>query len=148
MWNFLGAIASLLPGYMQGRRQAIQDNWTDLSNYNQVQAGQLANAFTEGTWDYNMARARDAATNSGFQTWNNMRNLQVNEAYFPKMLTEGQIASWYAPYTAQYDQQNKLLAQMLIQRNPMLGFGWQQNGNLFGGNAQNPVPSIFNNGVQ
>lgn len=50
MLNFLGAISSLLPGYIQGRRQAIQDNWQDLQNYNNIQAGQQANAFTAATW--------------------------------------------------------------------------------------------------
>lgn len=48
--NFLGALSSLLPGYIQGRRQAIQDNWQDLQNYNNIQQGQLNNAFTEATW--------------------------------------------------------------------------------------------------
>lgn len=50
MLNFLGALSSLLPGYIQGRRQAIADNWQDLQNYNNIQAGQLSNAFTEAAW--------------------------------------------------------------------------------------------------
>lgn len=66
--NFLGALSSLLPGYIQGRRQAIQDNWQDLQNYNNVQAGQLSNAFTEATFQPRLdmfvdnARRNNAAT--------------------------------------------------------------------------------------
>ena len=37
----------MLPGYMNGYRMAIQDNWNDLNQYNQVQSGQLQNLWTE-----------------------------------------------------------------------------------------------------
>lgn len=50
MLSLFGAIGRLLPGYIQGERMAVQDNWNDLNQYNQVQQGQLANAFTEATF--------------------------------------------------------------------------------------------------
>ena len=37
--SVVGALGSLLPGYMQGERQAVQDNWADLNYYNKAQAG-------------------------------------------------------------------------------------------------------------
>lgn len=45
------AIGRALPGYVDGERRAIQDNWQDLDNFNKVQAGQLQNAWTEATWE-------------------------------------------------------------------------------------------------
>lgn len=50
IFGAFGALGRLLPGYMQGERQAIQDNWQDLENYNNVQKGQIANAFSEATF--------------------------------------------------------------------------------------------------
>lgn len=48
-FGILGQLGRLLPGYAEGRRQAIQDNWQDLSNYNSVYKGQLQNAFGAST---------------------------------------------------------------------------------------------------
>lgn len=47
MFEFLGALGGILPGYQQGQQQAINDNWSDLLKYNQAKAGQLQNAFDE-----------------------------------------------------------------------------------------------------
>lgn len=47
MFEFLGALGGVLPGYQQGQQQAVSDNWSDLLKYNQAQAGQLQNAFDE-----------------------------------------------------------------------------------------------------
>ena len=44
-------IPDLFTSYINGRRQAVADNWQDLSNYNQVAAGQLNNAFSMATFD-------------------------------------------------------------------------------------------------
>ena len=44
-------IPDLFTSYINGRRQAVADNWQDLSNYNQVAAGQLNNAFNMATFD-------------------------------------------------------------------------------------------------
>ena len=42
-------IPDLFTSYINGRRQAVADNWQDLSNYNQIAAGQLNNAFNMAT---------------------------------------------------------------------------------------------------
>lgn len=64
IFGALGHVARLLPGYVEGQRQAVSDNWRDLQQYNQVQAGQLQNMATERTmpWYFNMYA--DAANNS------------------------------------------------------------------------------------
>lgn len=49
--SLFGAVGHALPGFIEGERAAVQDNWRDLNQYNQVQAGQLENAWTEATWD-------------------------------------------------------------------------------------------------
>lgn len=51
IFGAIGALGRLLPGYMQGERQAIQDNWQDLQNYNQAQQDQIQNAFSEATFE-------------------------------------------------------------------------------------------------
>lgn len=50
--GLFGAMGRMLPGYIQGREQAIQSNWNDLNQYNQAQAGQIRNAFGELTFPY------------------------------------------------------------------------------------------------
>lgn len=69
IFGALGQVARLLPNYVQGQRQAVQDNWADLNQYNQVQAGQLTNMATERTmpWYFNMYA--DAANNSRIQAY-------------------------------------------------------------------------------
>ena len=63
----LGAVGRLLPGYMQGERQAIQDNWNDLNQYNKVQAGQLQNMFDENVMPDRMNMVKDNAMINNFQ---------------------------------------------------------------------------------
>ena len=65
--SFLGALGRLLPGYMQGERQAIQDNWNDLNQYNKVQAGQLQNMFDENVMQDRMNMVKDNAMINNFQ---------------------------------------------------------------------------------
>lgn len=69
--SFLGGLfqsfGRLLPGYMQGERQAIQDNWNDLNQYNKVQAGQLQNMFDENVMPDRMQMAKDNAIINNFQ---------------------------------------------------------------------------------
>lgn len=57
------------PGYIQGRQQAIKDNWTDLNQLNQVQAGQLNNLFNASTFDdrWNMSRDQRLASTRNLQ---------------------------------------------------------------------------------
>lgn len=61
-------IPDIFSGYMQGMRQATEDNWKDLSNYNSTLQGQLGNAFKMATFDpavrtaWNQGQTSDNAT--------------------------------------------------------------------------------------
>lgn len=61
-------IPDIFSGYMQGMRQANEDNWKDLSNYNSTLQGQLGNAFKMATFDpavrtaWNQGQISDNAT--------------------------------------------------------------------------------------
>lgn len=61
-------IPDLFSGYVEGRRKAIADNWTDLTNYNSVLGGQLENAFGLQTFDDKARISRDNALVSGMNT--------------------------------------------------------------------------------
>lgn len=69
--SFLGGLfqsfGRLLPGYMQGERQAVQDNWNDLNQYNKVQAGQLQNMFDENAMRDRLQMLKDNAIINNFQ---------------------------------------------------------------------------------
>ena len=54
-------IPDLFTSYINGRRQAVADNWQDLSNYNHVLAGQLNNAFNIATFDPRVRSAESQA---------------------------------------------------------------------------------------
>lgn len=117
MLNFLGALSSLLPGYVQGRRQAIQDNWQDLNNYNNVQAGQLSNAFTEATWQPRLDMFADQAINSGLNTLVNGMNTATHAARFPGDLYTMYNYSMFAPTQSYQDNLMKILAQRMLMGN-------------------------------
>lgn len=103
-FNFLGALANVsrvFPGYMQGYRSAIQDNWNDMNQYNQVQRGQLSNLYDEATfapavdmYNTNADIARFNLINSGLQTVQNM-------AYLPGQLQSNAVNTAWAPTLAQ-----------------------------------------------
>lgn len=54
-------IPDLFSGYLQGRRDAIKDNWTDLTNYGNVLDKQLDNAYSMQTFG-------DRVQKSAFET--------------------------------------------------------------------------------
>ena len=55
-------IPDLFTGYINGRRAAIQDNWQDAKNYNEVMKGQLDNALAMQTMA-DAARKSNASAN-------------------------------------------------------------------------------------
>ena len=66
--ELLGGVLQLTPGYMEGRQQAIKDNWQDLSNYNQVRAGQMNNALFQATMPYKIQQSLDQTVSGHNQT--------------------------------------------------------------------------------
>lgn len=137
MLNFLGAISSLLPGYVQGRRQAIADNWQDLQNYNNIQQGQLANAFTEATWQPRLDMFADNANLNNLRLRRGLDEYDIWRTYYPGMIDQGWMWSNNAGWN-QYLQnlmQNKASNMMLN----MPGQAFQQM--IMGQNGLNPPPS-------
>lgn len=97
IFGAFGALGRLLPGFMQGERQAIQDNWQDLQSYNQAQQGQIQNAFDENVLDdriqimgFNRDNAENQANNLFMQT-------MLQQAMFPNMLQGSVNASEWLP---------------------------------------------------
>lgn len=141
--SLLGALSSVLPNYVQGQRMANQDNWNDLKNYNNVQAGQYANAFNAATWQPRLNMFHNQATNSMFNTWANMLNTAAHTAWFPYNVMQGQMFSANAWPLAQVQVggiasawNNPLFAQA------MMGNRQQQNPFMMGG-AQPPSALNF-----
>lgn len=97
MINFLGAISSLLPGYIQGRRQAIADNWQDLQNYNNIQQGQLSNAFTKVTWQPRLNAFVDNVRLNNLRLLNGYMGTALQAVNFPRQVMQGQLGNMYGP---------------------------------------------------
>jgi hypothetical protein len=127
--SFLGGLfqsfGRLLPGYMQGERQAIQDNWNDLNQYNKVQAGQLQNMFDENVMPDRMQMAKDNAIINNFQRHAAGLDLGYKYAQMPLAYWQlGQQTAW-APVMGQ------MRHQMLMQNPALMGLGGgRQNGGL------------------
>lgn len=48
--GIMGQIGRLVPNYVDGYRQAWADNWRDANQYNQIQSGQMQNAFASAAF--------------------------------------------------------------------------------------------------
>lgn len=121
-FSFLGGLANLLPGYVQGQRQAIQDNWQDLMNYNQVQQGQLSNAFTEATWQPRMDMFQDAWLNDLLNTYGNIADARQKEILRPYNELQAGAYTYYAQPLAGIGPQSMLKQWEYVNRNPMMMF--------------------------
>ena len=112
--SFLGGLfqsfGRLLPGYMQGERQAIQDNWNDLNQYNKAQAGQLQNMFDENAMRDRLQLLKDNVITNNFQQHAAGLDLGIKAAQYPLML--GQIG-WQA---GNFFPMQQLKHQMLMQQ--------------------------------
>lgn len=96
--SLLGALSSALPGYVQGQRQAVQDNWRDLEEYNKTQQGQMANLFTAATWEPRLAMFNNARNQSDFNTLGGLYNILQQQAWLPWNLSVPQGFGQAAPY--------------------------------------------------
>lgn len=123
----LGAVGRLLPGYMQGERQAIQDNWNDLNQYNKAQAGQLQNMFDENAMRDRLQMMRDNAMINNYQRWAAGFDLGVKAAQYPLMLGQlGMQAGHFFP--TQQMKWNLLQQQAGMAMNPKLAAQAGQQG--------------------
>lgn len=93
-------IPDLFTSYINGRRQAVADNWQDLSNYNQIAAGQLNNAFNMATFDPRVRIAESQAqlgeqntALGGAMTDQNLRHIAAqNKLNIPDLSASAQQA--------------------------------------------------------
>lgn len=99
-FSFLGSLAGLLPGYMQGQRQAVKDNWTDLFNYNRGRQEQLSNLFTEATWQPRLDMVWNQGADSSMGASANAMRLGVMYAGLPGEMGNAWIRSMYDPMAA------------------------------------------------
>lgn len=139
MFNFFGALGQLgrmLPGYMQGERQAVQDNWKDLQNYSQVQASQLGNLFTEATFNPRVNMQYDAAAQSRMATEQAGMQNEYYQAAHPGRLEAAAITGQFAPLFA---TQNAMLQAMYPWQYPGIGFTGLMGGLGGYGGMPNPV---------
>lgn len=125
----LGALGSLMPGYIQGREAAIKGNWQDAEKFNTVRLGQLQNLFTEETYPLAYNRAVDDASISRMATQEHALN-----QYLPTVAT----APWRlatAMATAQGQLAlvpNAIRTQASNLGTQMSNNAYQQNANAFG----------------
>lgn len=99
------ALGRALPGFVEGERLANQDNWKDLENYNNVQRGQLENAWTEATWDPRLYNTWANAANNDIMLQASGMELANRLAAQPGQQTRNWLFSDYAPdfYPAYYN---------------------------------------------
>lgn len=96
-FSFLGSLAGLLPGYLNGQRMAVKDNWQDLMNYNQAQQGQLSNMFTEATWQPRIDMFTDNALRNRMNMWGDMMDFGTKWYAWPGQLGNAQVYSAMDP---------------------------------------------------
>lgn len=97
IFGALGAVGRLLPGYVQGERQAVQDNWNDLNQYNTVQHGQMQNAFDEALFNPRLSQGYDQAANSRMGVYQNAMNSTLARLAFPGAALTSVIDSMMRP---------------------------------------------------
>lgn len=133
MLSFLGTIGRMLPGYVNGYRMAIQDNWNDLNQYNNVQRGQITNAFMGESFapELNMlydraSVSRMANLNQGIDFWKRLYGLRgefgaagVQSAMAPDLMYQTIMDRMLA---MQQGRANSLLEQDMWRR--MMQNGW------------------------
>ena len=95
--SLFSAVGRALPGFIEGERQAVQDNWNDLNQYNRVQAGQLENAWTEATWDPRLFNTWAQAANNDIMLQASGMELANRVAAQPGMQARAWRFSDYAP---------------------------------------------------
>lgn len=141
MLDFFGSIGRILPGYVEGHRNAVKDNWDDLQNYNTVQQGQLANAFTEATFGNNVDMHYDARNLSRL----NYLQSEANHALWEKLfgyradaaIEEAQ--AWPEMQLLKNSMMMNLMAQGIVNPDMLSG---AISGGLFGG-MNNNTPSAM-----
>lgn len=96
--SLFAAVGRALPGYVEGHRAAVQDNWNDLNQYNRVQAGQFDNAWTEATWEDRLANVDMQRKNNALGLLRNTMVTGLDIAAYPGMYTQRDAMSANMPW--------------------------------------------------
>lgn len=96
-FGFLGNLSRALPGYIEGQRQAIQDNWQDLKNWNEVYSGQLGNMYANQTYPLRLSREYDLAMMSQYGREKSRGDIEQYRAYLPGAVRRAKIRGELAP---------------------------------------------------
>lgn len=96
--SLFAAVGRALPGYVEGHRAAVKDNWNDLNQYNQVQAGQFDNAWTEATWEDRLANVDMQRRNNALGLLRNTMVAGLDIAAYPGMYTQRDAMSANMPW--------------------------------------------------
>lgn len=109
-------IPDIFSGYLNGMRQANTDNWNDLTKYNDVQNGQLDNAFKMATFDPAVRTA-----------WN--QGTQSDNATIRDTLATDSAQRTYGVYSNNYGPEMLGLynAQTLANNNALLPYQFRQS---------------------
>lgn len=143
MLDIFGSIGRILPGYVEGQRNAITDNWKDLQNYNAVQQGQLANAFTEATFGNNVDMHYDARNLSRLNYLQSEANHALWEQMFPNRARAAisESEAWPELQLMQNELMLRLLEQGMFDPRTLVG---AVSGGLRGGfGGVNNPPSVM-----
>lgn len=81
--SIFSAVGRALPGYVEGERMAMEDNWRDLNEYNKVQAGQLQNAWDVATWTPRLTNVRLNTENNAINRERNLMQMGLDTARYP-----------------------------------------------------------------
>lgn len=119
MFNFLGAIGQvgrMLPGYVDGYRNAIADNWKDLNQYSDVQAKQLQNLYTEATFNPLVTMQYNEAARASYLAQQDARANALGITLQPGRLRAAEIEGGFLPGLA-------LRRNTMLMQYPQLAFG-------------------------
>lgn len=79
-------IPDLFTPYINGRRQAIADNWTDMANYNAVQKGQIDNLEALGSLAANINKAYEETDYWALRNLSNQYQLDMLARTYPYLV--------------------------------------------------------------
>lgn len=126
-------IPDLFTPYIEGRERAINRNWQDMSNYNNMQQGQLNNLFNLATFSPRVNREYEQTQKAALESRQNERVDALNELIMPYLRNQALYQNYWgmqaAPQLGYYRamnpfwqyQQNQLMWDLMQQRaqNPM-----------------------------
>ena len=130
-FSFLGSLANLLPGYIEGQRQAVKDNWYDLNQYNQVQAGQIQNAFDEATFSDRVRLANQNAAMGDLSYMQKFWGTQLAGARMPGLMQQAGLSNQFAGLDFLADRLPNYFQMMMFPQ--MVRLGMMQTPNFTGG---------------